>query len=532
MALLFAVPANAQLLAETGTTVQVGALHQQLAGLMGGAAGALASPGWRFTPALGVQESWTDHLLGSDGTGKSSFITTFTPSALINGQTTRTNTTISYAPSLQYYSNGSQTLINQNLNAASQITVLPERLFLDLRGFAAVQPTYGGYGPSYSGYGSSGTTALSGQNQSQTLGFSAHPYLRQSLGDLGSAELGATLSYASQNSLASNQTSGQSPLNTTLGGGQNYTSEQEYFSLASGSALGRTSAGLLVSASQDSGSGVMNNAYRNQAVMNLGYAITRSLTALAVFGYDDVHYGGTPPYNYSGPQWSGGARWVPNPDSSITVLYGSLQGVQSVQLDASYAPTARTRVYARYSEGISSGLQQLLSGMNGSTLDPMGNPVNRATNTPVQLGGGFYGTQNNLAQVTNASVTATLLRDRDAFSVTFSRQQSHQLAAASAADASNLDSTGWYGTLSWQRDLWVNLNASTFVQVGTNQYTTVGAGQNYDTLVFGLSLSYVVSRTVNAYAQYSWTRQGYPTSGGSIQTLPTNLIVFGASKSF
>ena len=494
---------------------------------MGGAAGTPASPGWTFTPALGVQQSWTDHLQGSNGAQGSngpSFITGFTPSVLINGQTVRTNTTINYAPQVQYYSNGSQTLINQNLDAASQITVLPERLFLDLRGFAAVQPTYGGYGPS-------GTTALSGQNQSQTLGFSAHPYLRQSLGDLGFAELGAMLSYVSQNGLTGSQPANQTPLGTTMGG-QNYTSKQEYFSLTSGPALGRTSANLLLSANQDTGSGVMNNAYRNQAVMNLGYAISRSLTALASFGYDDVHYAGVPPYNYSGPQWSGGARWIPNPDSSITLRYGSQQGVQSVQFDASYAPTARTRVFARYSEGISTGLQQLLNGMNASTLDPMGNPVDRGTNTPVQLGNSFYGTQNNLAQVTNASLTATLLRERDAFSLTFSHQKSHQLAAADAANVGSLNTTGWYGTLAWQRDLWPNLTSSAFVQWGTNQYTSVGNGQNSDTLVFSLNLSYAVSKTINAYAQYSWTRQSYPNSSGTFSALPTNLIVFGAGKTF
>ena len=50
--------------------------------------------------------------------------------------------------------------------------------------------------------------------------------------------------------------------------------------------------------------------------------------------------------------------------------------------------------------------------------------------------------------------------------------------------------------------------------------------------MFSLSLSYVVSRTVNAYAQYSWTRQSYTGSTGGLPTLPTNLIVIGARKTF
>jgi uncharacterized protein (PEP-CTERM system associated) len=506
------------LLPDTGTTVQVGALHQQLEGLMG--SGTPATPGWTFVPALGAEERWTNQLLEANGAGKSSFITALLPSVLINGQTGRTTTTINYDPALEYYSNGKQTQINQNLNAVSTITLVPERLFLDLRGFAAVQPTYGGYGLG-------GTAAVSGQDQTQTLGFSAHPYLRQSFNDLGYAELGATVSHASQNGVAGSMASGQpAPLGAV--GAQNLTSEQEYFSLNSGPAFGRTSAGLMLSASQDTGSGVMSSASQDEAVMNLGYALTRSVTALVSFGYDDIHYAGTPPYNYTGPQWSVGAHWIPNPDSSITVSYGRQQGVQSAQLDANYAVTARTRVFARYSEGITSGLEQLLNGMNGSSLDTAGNPT--AHGVPVQLNNSFYGVQNNLAQVTDASVTVTTLLERDAISVTFSRQQSHQIAAATAAaSAGNPNSTGWYGMLTWQRSLWPDLNASAFVQWGTNQGLQTGTSQNSDTLVFSLNLSYVVSRTVSAYAQYSWTRQSNP---GTTLTLPSNLIVIGARKTF
>ena len=357
-ALLLATPpfvpsANAQLLPDTGTTMQVGALRQQLEGLMNTGASTPAAPGWTFVPALGAEERWTDHLLTVDGTGKSTFVTALLPSLLINGQTERTTTTISYNPALDYYSNGSQGLITQNLDAASKITVLPEHLFLDLRGYATVQPTYGGYGPI-------GTAAVSSHDETQTLGFSAHPYVRQSFGDDGSAELGATLSHVAQNGLSNGLSSGQPVLLAPVPG-QNLNSEQEYFSLTSGPAFGRTTASLQLSASQDTGNGVLNNARQDTGVVNLGYLVTRSLTALTSFGYDDIHYSGTPPFNFSGPRWSVGAHWIPNPDSSITVNYGAQEGVESAQVDASYALTARTRVYARYSEGITNGLEQVLN---------------------------------------------------------------------------------------------------------------------------------------------------------------------------
>ena len=54
---LAAPPANAQLLPETGTTIQVGALHQQLEGLLAGPAGTPATSGWTIVPALGAEQN-------------------------------------------------------------------------------------------------------------------------------------------------------------------------------------------------------------------------------------------------------------------------------------------------------------------------------------------------------------------------------------------------------------------------------------------------------------------------------------------
>jgi uncharacterized protein (PEP-CTERM system associated) len=520
----FATPANAQLLPQTGTTMQVGGLHQQLEGLLAGGAGTPAVPGWTITPALGVEQRWTDHLQELGGSGPSSFITVLTPSVLINGQTVRTDTTVSYAPELQYYSSDNQERISQNLNASSKITLVPERLFLDLRGFAAMQPINGGYAQT-------STSAVDNHSETQDLSFSAHPYLQQRFGDLGFAELGATLSRTSQSGLSASQSSGLPAATAAITRAQSLTSEQEYFSLTSGPAFGRTTAGLSLSESRETGSGGTSNSHRDQATVDLGYAITRSITALASFGHDDTHYSGTPPYKHSGMDWSGGARWVPNPDSSITATYGSLEGVNSVQVDATYAPTARTRVFARYSEGIATGLEQLVNAMNGSTLDPMGNPVD-SSGAPVQLINSFYGVQNNPARVTSTSVTAVLMRDRDSFSASINRQQRHQIASTSVTTASTQDTQGLYGSLTWQRDLRPNLQSSTFVQWGTNQNTTVGNRQNSDSLVFSLRLAYVVSQTLNAYAQYSWTRQTNTDLAGTNQTQPSNLVIIGAHKTF
>ncbi len=524
---MLAPPAHAQLQPDTGTTAQVGGLRQQLEGLLAPGGGPSTAPDWTIVPALGIEQRWTDHLEEAGGSGNAAFITALLPSVLINGQTLRSSTIVAYSPALQYYSdNGDQNRITQNLNAISRLTLVPELLFLDLRAFAAMQPINGGTGPG-------STVAVARQSETQAMSFSVHPYLRERFGDLGFAELGATVSHTSQDALSTGGTTGS---------GQSLFSQQEYLLLKSGPDLGRTSIALSITAGQGAGAGAINDSSSDEAKLSLGYAITRSITALASLGYDTLHYGGTPPYNQAGIEWSAGLRWEPNADSSIVATYGRQDGVDSAQLNASYAPTARTRVYARYSEGIITGPEQLLNAMDASALDPSGNPIGLDNGTPQQIVNSFYSVQSYLALVTSASVTAVLLQDRDSFSASLGRQERHQLAAATTATTGPQDYTGLYGSLNWQHDLRPNLRSFLFAQWGTTQSSSAGqsspagSSQNYDTLVFSLHLSYSISETLTAYAQYSWTNRGEQAVTGAAGTLPgylpTNLIIIGARKTF
>lgn len=529
-------PAHAQLLPDTGTTVQVGGLRQQLEGLLAPAAGPPPATGWTIVPALGLEQGWTDHVQGLYALGGSSFITRLLPSVLINGQTSHTNTTINYNPVLEYYSSdGNQNGILQNLNASSQITLLPERLFLDLNGFALTVPTNGGYAPA-------GTVAVGRQGQSQVLGFSAHPYLREHFGDLGSLEVGARVSYSSQNNLFSNQQAGPAFQAATTVNDQNVFSQQEYLLLKSGPDLGRTSVVLSVIGDQSTGTGGFNDSNNDEVKLTVGYAVTHGVAVLAALGYDTIHYGGYSggaPYNQAGIEWSAGVRWDPNPDSTVVASYGRQDGVNSPQINISYAPTARSRVYARYSQGIATGLEQMLNAMNSSTLDPLGNPVSIDNGTPQQIVNNFFGVQNNLARVTNASATAVLQLDRDSFSASLGYMERQQLGGTTTS--STTDYSSYYASLNWQHDLRPDLKSFVFAQWGNTQQgvaqnSRAGFNQNYDTLVFSLRLSYALSETLNTYLQYSWASQGNLALAGTLGTVPvnepTNLILIGVHKTF
>ena len=280
-----AAPASAQvlpaaLLPATGTTVNVGGLRQQLEGLLPtGGGGSPTVPGWVFTPSVTLEQRWTNQPQAGSGSGSSdsAFITVIRPGLLVNGDTSRVQATLNYMPDVQIGTGGFQDRIDQNLSATGKITFIPDHLFLSLRGFAATQSTSGGYG-------SGSTVSLDRQDQTQSTSFSATPYLRQQFGDIGSAELGASLSHTSMQSLQD----GQSFIAANSTANQMSTTQQEYLSFTSGPQFGRYRGVALASTQQSEGTGVMNGATRQTASLDNGFAVTRDITVLGKFGTESI----------------------------------------------------------------------------------------------------------------------------------------------------------------------------------------------------------------------------------------------------
>ena len=442
---------------------------------------------------------------------------------MVSGDTGRVQAILNYAPDVQFGTGGFQQRIDQNLSASGQITFIPDHLFLSLHGFAATQSTSGGYGPG-------STVSLDKQNQTQSSSFSATPYLRQHFGDVGSAELGASLSHTSMQS----QENGPSLFPANSAANQISTTQQEYLSFTSGPQFGRYRAVALVSAQQSEGTGVMDGASRQTVSLDNGFAVTRDVTVLGKFGYETIRYGGIPPFRFNGPLWNTGVRWVPNPDSSIEIRYGYHEGTYSPLVNASYAPTARIRVFVHYAEALTTDVENLQNAVNASVLDPLGNPVDPQTGAPLLLASNFYGVQNNLARVRLGSLTGTLLLDRDSVSLSISRQNRQQLAAASVAaavaSAGNTSSTGTYGSINWQHDLGQALTTVAFMQYGVNDsFSRIGT-QSSDTLVVSLGLHYALSETLSGTLQYSYTSQFVVSPAAA--SPPISLALLSVRKTF
>ena len=151
----------------------------------------------------------------------------------------------------------------------------------------------------------------------------------------------------------------------------------------SGENFGRLSSTVQLSSTQNTGTGALQGSNEQLANYQAGYAITRDVIALGSIGWEDIRYTGFGAPHYDDATWSVGAQLIPNPDSSIVVSYGHQQGATAASVNASYAPTARLRLFAQYSDGVTTATQSLSNALSGATFNAQGQPINPTTNQPL-----------------------------------------------------------------------------------------------------------------------------------------------------
>lgn len=483
---------------------------------------AATTPGWTFSPALDVLLGWTDAVQGAYlGRARSDFFTTITPSLAIQGETRLATASLFIAPEFRrYLTSRSQDSTALNFNGQSHVTLVPEALFVDLRGSSFTQSQTGGYGPT-------GTVNLGRQGEVQSTNFSISPYLQHRFDGFGLGEVGYMLGYNSINGANGLATSPFQPPVTD----QNTISRGWHVSFASGEDFGRFNLTAQVLRNDNTGTGSLNGAHRNTESATLGYAVTRTVQVNGTIGHEDLRYGGYTPYQFDGMTWNVGVKLLPNADSSISIGYGSHDGQNSASLDAIYAPTARIRISAQYSEGVTTGQEELALALAGSDVNGFGQSVDRRTGIPLSAGSNFLGSQSTPARVKRFSGVVTLLRDRDVYSLNLLRSQTQYVEAIGGpAVGSATSSTATSVGLAWQHNFSEAFNGNAYVQYGTRE-SGAPTRTSQQTVTASLGLSYAISQTLSGRAQYSYNG----TLGGGNALTPSyqqNLITVGLHKSF
>ena len=527
-------------------------------------------PAWIISPSIGVDVGVTDNALATERNQRADLFTLITPSLSVSGDTPRVQVNATYSPQATIYARtGGQTRVDQFGNGAALISVAPGTLFLDLRGSITQQSRVGGLGGYNNGNG--GDTALNRNDAVQSITVSITPYAEHRFSGWGTGRVGYSFLRTLQdanNQTNYNQFTGQTQLQqafNTSGGNQgfgnqgigsqgitgNLTTQRERASFITGENLGRFNVITAAEAVQYSGAGAYHNAYRNQLTLDGGYAVSRTVTVIAGTGYQDIRFTGTPGFRLSEPIWSVGVRLTPNPDSSITIGYGRKDGANSLFLDATTAPTARTRLYSRYSEGLSTDAESQQDLLQSTTIGSTGLLTDTATGAPVSSSGAQFGTQNGLYRLRRFSISGSLLLNRDSFSVSISNEDRSNLSAVTFGPGANgqllpvlpagSSSNGTFGTVSWQHELTPVMTLSTSAGYGVTEYSNLGlgggnGGGNRQTSLSGqAALSYQFTETLSGSARYLYTERNSnqpQTLFGSQGNLVQNTLLVGLRKSF
>ncbi len=516
------IAAPGGLLPATGANLRAGDLQDVL-----GVSGQPLQPpqrSWTISPSLGLGEEFTDNVQGNEGRGRGAdFITLFQPGLNLGVDTARLQGTLSYHPEVDLYARNSEdTQVNQDFGGQLLATVLPGTLFLDLRGDGTV--TSNGFG------GPVGTLANGYGGATQSVDLSASPYALHRFGPWGTGEIGANISRTTlgtpEGSPSPVAVSGLSPFEQSTN--QDLTSYSGHVAFATGEAFNRYSGTVLGYATKYDGTGVLQNAVRDTFTLDDDYGLTRLVTLLTRVGYEHIRYAGSNPQRIDDEIWNAGLRLTLGPDSTVSASYGHHDGFDSATVDLALAPTARTRVFLRYSEGLTTEAEQLQTALANSDFDLQGNPVDHSSGAPLLNDAGFFGAQDNLYRSRALSVTAALTEPRDTVSASLDAED-NTLVSSSGLPGSLGSNKGLYGSLTWSHALSPLLSLQALGQYGVTEDETGLAGRQ-DFLLGSLVLVDALSPTLSAQLSYSFDRRS--GDGAQVSALSQNVVILSAVKSF
>lgn len=447
---------------------------------------------WSLSPSLEVQGVATDNLRNAARDREADVYTRINPQLVLGLDSPEITGRLSWRPSLRFHANNpDQDRIDQVFGGQATATLVPDLLFVDLRGSGDVRSVFGGLGALDAG-------AEDGDDRVQSTTYQVSPYVVQRLGGIGTARIG----YAFRQTIESGDDAfapGQAqPFFTS----QDFTSHQGFAVLRSGEEWGRFAFQAQASATRFEGSGIYDDARRDLYVVQTRYSLTREIAVLVDGGWQDDRYGGVTPLAIREPVWGVGLRLSPDPDSFVTLRFGQRDGRQSFSLDASLPLGGRTRLFARYAERL--GSSALLAGdlLGGLRVDALGNLVDAATGVPAAISGGgsLLNSQSNLFRTRSATAAISQLWPVDTITLTLTREEREPaaVAAGTSAFAQNQNSAG----LSWTRELDPGRTLTLAGQVGQVESATAGDGMRYGLRAI---LTQALSPTLFGSLQYRFT---------------------------
>lgn len=533
-----AQPASAQLagggLTDPGYSGAVGTSRDAVSSFVSGPSPVTVRP-WSFSGSVDVEVGATDSPGGINNGWQPVIL--IAPDLFFTGTTSRLNVALGYSPRLAIYpSSSDQTLISQNFNGSVNATIVPDLLYLNLRGISSLSSRFGNTSTLSNSF-------VSKSEAVQTTSVSISPYLQRTFGTHGTATVGYVYAQTFQdgdNDFSSTYFAPNAAQTAGFGTTGNLQTNTEYGSYVTGEDLGRFQYALSASANQYSGSYFYQGASTYSITNRLSYLVYRWLTVFVTGGYENYDYPHSG-YRLNQPTWTVGVTLTPNESSELTVQYGQVSGIDTILANATYSPTARTRIFGSYTVGIETGLGARQALLGSTSVGVGGVLLDNLSGAPT-LANSYLASQSPLSRVKTATIGGALLLDRDSFTVTAGHSEFEQLGNSvsilGVATPVGTKTSTSYVSGTWQHEL----NPSTSLYTGATYsisdngvyYGAGGASQ--DTLQLYTSLNHVFTDTLSGSLTYNHAER----FGNAARNLPAafggsasqNTVLVGLRKSF
>lgn len=457
--------------------------------------GTTPSRGYVIEPALTLRVLATDNSQIEDRRRDSEFITSIVPSIRVTAETAAFRGSFGYAPSLNFYANDTEdTRVDHRFFGAGTLTLLPERVFVDIRALGNVTPIAPGFNDA--------TIASSRRDGfTQNYFFSISPYAIQRWGSAATSVVGYNFAYSRRDGTSSQ----------LFPGGPEITNDSElithtgYAAVRSGEDLGRLILEARISGTAYVGGGeVTDGGERALGLIEARYAITPIFAVLGEIGYEHLSFGGLPPYRVDGMVWAGGFRLDPSPSTTITARYRRRDGFDSPSVDARVGIGQRTVLFGRYSEQVTTALAQVSDLLTTVTVDEFGNAIGRdGAPVPQFDSGAFLGQQNGLFRSRRgiASLSHQLPRDTFTLQYVYDRRTPISIAPGEVTFPEETQSV----SLLWRRE--IGPVTTGFGSVGYSWNRVGFLASRYNTVTARLGVVHNFSDRLVGSLQYQFTER-------------------------
>jgi len=468
---------------------------------------------YTITPSLTVRVLATDNVRLGAGRREGEIITSLIPTITVAADTARLRGNFTYSPNFNFYLNDTQpSRVDHRIFGVGTLTVVPDMLYVDVRALGTLSPIN-------PGQLQNDPLNENRSNLAQNYFLSVSPYLVHRFGSVASAIVGYQFSYADRQ--AQSLRIAPSSLAPTIGGSQALITNTGYAALRTGEDFGRLAMEARVSGSAFSGGGpVTDGGHRALGVLEMRYAITRTISVLAEGGYENLRFGGVRPYQVDGPVWGAGVRLDPSPNTTITLRYRRRDGFDSPSADARVQVGPRTVLFGRYLEQATTSLRQTADLLSTITVDELGNAVDSRTGAPSpELGGaGFLGSQNGLFRSRRGTASVTHFFDVNTLTLQYIRDQRSPLSVApgQVAFAQQSDTISVIG----QRQLGPVTNA--FASLGYSWNRSGTFNSRSETVIGRAGLTHRFSETLSGSVQYWLTQRSSSVAGTSGSLAPSD----------